>query len=961
MANLINSYHDCLDDFNSNYTITGNNVLRICQWNIRGMNDLQKFDDILLLLDNIKFSIDVIVVGETWLKTENCPLYKIPNYNSIFSCRGTSSGGLAVYVKNGLNFNVKENVCIDGFHMIHVEIKINGLLCEVVGVYRPPSFDFNKFYDRLERLLSSHSTHPRFIVGDINIPINLAHNNIVRRYESLLASYGYICTNTHATRPISSNILDHCICRNEDVAYLENDTIYSNISDHLIVVSSFKMNSPRECVILTKKIIDRNKLDQLFTQFLHDFVCGEDVNESIVAITTAYNTILNQCTTLRSERVKIKIKHCPWLDYYTWQWIKLKNKYLKKVKRNPNDDHLTEMFKYVTKKADIAKRRCKKNYFKKLFEDTSSAKIWKNLNIVLGKKNQDRNIELENNGNKTCNNLEVCEIFNEYFSSIGENLAKSIPKNNLNPLSTVTPVQRTIFLKPTNEVEVTSLIKELNTKKSCGPDNLPATIIQNNFHVFSKIFAELFNKMLRKGEYPDCLKVARVVPVFKSGDASDPCNYRPISTLSVVNKIFERLLVNRLVNFLNKFNVLYKFQYGFRKGCGTSTAITELVDLLLDKIDNKCIVGGLFIDLKKAFDTLNHNILLNKLECYGIRGLANGIIRSYLSERQQFVAIKEAQSTPRSINVGVPQGSNIGPLLFLLYINDIGNLPLTGIPKLFADDTALFYPNQDVSSVVTSIKGDLQILVKYFDTNLLSLNLSKTKYMVFHSPRKKIPQHISPSLGSVVIEKVSNFKYLGLVLDSTLSWGDHIDYVQKKVSSLCGIMYRVSKFVPRNALMTFYHGCIHSHFQYLNIVWGHACKTKVRKLQVLQNRCLKIIYNLPLLHPTLQLYTNASHNILPIRGLCTLQSCLYVYDVIKNQNMHHNLILPVTNHQHNTRYANNLIRSRTFTNLGQMRISFYGPSVYNILPENLKNINNRLLFKTKLKQHYKLKIIEFLK
>lgn len=232
--------------------------------------------------------------------------------------------------------------------------------------------------------------------------------------------------------------------------------------------------------------------------------------------------------------------------------------------------------------------------------------------------------------------------------------------------------------------------------------------------------------------------------------------------------------------------------------------------------------------------------------------------------------------------------------------------------------------------------------------------------MMFHSPRKKIPPHNSPSIGPNVIEKVFSFKYLGLVFDSTLSWGNHIEHVQRKVSSLCGLMYRVSKFVPRNALLTFYHGCIHSHLQYLIIVWGHACKTKLKKLQVLQNRCLKIIYHLPQLYSTLQLYTNISHSILPLRGLCKLQSCLFIYDTLKNPNMHCNLILPITNHEHNTRYANNLIRSRAFTCLGQIRISFYGPSVYNVLPERLKSLNNRLLFKTSLKQHFKSKINEFL-
>lgn len=232
--------------------------------------------------------------------------------------------------------------------------------------------------------------------------------------------------------------------------------------------------------------------------------------------------------------------------------------------------------------------------------------------------------------------------------------------------------------------------------------------------------------------------------------------------------------------------------------------------------------------------------------------------------------------------------------------------------------------------------------------------------MLFHSPRKKVNFDINLRIGQTEIERVYNFKYLGLVLDPSLSWGIHIDRIQRKVSSLCGLIYRVKPFVPRYALLKFYFGCVHSHLQYLIIVWGHACQSKLKKLQVLQNRCLKIIYSLPRLYPTIQIYTSLLHSALPLRGLCDLQSCLFVYDIIKNPNMHTNLVLPASSHSYNTRHASNLIRSRALTCLGQTRISFNGPSIYNKIPTRLKAINNRILFKTSLKQYYRSKINTFL-
>lgn len=195
--------------------------------------------------------------------------------------------------------------------------------------------------------------------------------------------------------------------------------------------------------------------------------------------------------------------------------------------------------------------------------------------------------------------------------------------------------------------------------------------------------------------------------------------------------------MNRIIQFFKLHNVLYPLQYGFRQGCSTTSAVVELVDYVIKQIEAKKIVGGLFIDLKKAFDTLNHNILLKKLEYCGVRGLPNRLIGSYLTNRKQFVAVEGKTSKTLGINTGVPQGSNIGPLLFLVYINDIGKLDLKGIPRLFADDSALFYPGASTDEIVSHVEHDLCILNDYFCMNLLSLNLAKTKYMLFHSPRKK--------------------------------------------------------------------------------------------------------------------------------------------------------------------------------------------------------------------------------
>lgn len=957
MANKINYLHDNLDDFNKSFSSTESNAhyLRILQWNIRGMNDLSKFDHILSTLDHCRYPIDVVVVGETWVKEENRSLYNIPGFNSIFSCRDSSNGGLAMFIRREISYTVLRNIHVGGFHHINVELVLSGRNYNIHGFYRPPSYEINSFLNILENILdSTNNSRSCFLVGDVNIPINSPSNNVVRRYASLLESFGFACVNTFPTRPISSNILDHVICKVDDISRSRNDTILNDISDHCMLVLSYKLHREREKITLSKTVIDHRKLNTDFSNFLNSVGTVQNVDLCFSNIISTYNALLIKHSKVITKQVNTKGNCCPWMSFNLWSLIKIKNNYIKRVKRNPTDNHLRDLLKHVSDKVSTLKKQTKKAYYDNLLNNTSHAKMWKNINHIFGKSVKDETITLIDGGVKITNNQEICDIFNTFFSSIGQKLADAIPTDPVaNPLSNVQRIPDSIFLAPASTNEVTLLINDLKRKKSCGYDNISADILKTNSVAFSRILSEAFNKILEVGYYPDCLKIARVIPIFKSGDACDPNNYRPISTLSIFNKILEKLLLNRIIPFLDKHKILYSLQYGFRQGSSTSTAISELLDDVINGIDSKQVVGALFLDLRKAFDTLNHCILLEKLENYGIRGVANEIIRSYLSGRKQFVSIGTSKSSKKSINIGVPQGSNIGPLLFLLYINDLCRLQLKGTPRLFADDTALFYPQSNVEFVVRDMNNDLEILSRYFATNMLSLNASKTKCMFFHSPRKPVPQHDYIRLKSCIIEEVKSFKYLGLILDTTLSWADHIKYVEKRVSSLCGIMRRVSYFVSRSILLKFYFAHIHSCLNYLIIAWGRAYKSSLKKLQTLQNRCLKTIFKKPALFPTLQLYADNAHNILPINGLCDLQTIIFVNDFLYNNNFHHSIRLHSINHSYPTRNANNLRISRAHTILGQKKISIIGPKKYNALPTELKQITNRRMFILKLKLYLK--------
>ena len=358
---------------------------------------------------------------------------------------------------------------------------------------------------------------------------------------------------------------------------------------------------------------------------------------------------------------------------------------------------------------------------------------------------------------------------NTHFVSVG----KSSYSNNIDyreiSKALNTDQKSSVVLYPTTADEVSKIISSLNPRKSSGYDDISVSILKHNSEIISPVLSNLVNESFLTGVYPDCLKLAKVIAIFKGGKQSQPCNYRPISLLSNLDKIIEKLIYTRLISFLNKYNILNDNQYGFRHGHSTTLAISHFYENLLDSRDKGKATCAILVDLSKAFDSVNHDVLIFKLSRYGIRGPALLLLRSYLSNRKQFVNSNNLNSNFANIEVGVPQGSVLGPLLFLLHINDLQNITKLKLLN-FADDTLLYTTIDNDNNPGNFINDELSKVDTWLTHNQLKPNLNKTKYMLFLPRSKKFKslENLKLYLNSdIEIERVHQYKYLGLVIDRT--------------------------------------------------------------------------------------------------------------------------------------------------------------------------------------------------
>ena len=639
------------------------------------------------------------------------------------------------------------------------------------------------------------------------------------------------------------------------------------------------------------------------------------------------------------------INRHPWITEALRTQIRLKNsKYMEYVKSNNID--VVESYKDSKRILHSSLRNAEIQYYSEQYELNSSDmfKSWKVLKTILALNgnSEKRKLCLTINNVAVTNSKDIANGFNNFFVSIGPELAKGI-HSDINPLTYVNNISNSIAIFNVSCEEVRNIIHSLKNS-SAGHDEFPTFVGKLCVDSYIEPLTFLINSSLKTGVFPSELKLARVVPIFKAGDSSALTNYRPISVLTFFAKVFEKIVYNKLLNFISDNNILYDHQYGFRKGRSTQQAIITLVDKITKSQDKGDIVITLLIDLKKAFDTIDHRILLRKLYSYGIRGSMLKWMESYLTDRSQYVVFDGKVSETRSIECGVPQGSILGPLLFIISVNDICNVSPMLFKILYADDTCVLISGNHLNDLIDRLNTELISLNNWFKANKLSLNTKKSFFMIFHRSRIKLNVINRVVIDNHQLTQVNSAKYLGVIIDHKLNWIEHI-YVKSKMSKGIGIMFKARQFLTKKALLMLYHAYIYPYMTYCIEVWGCASQTQLNCLFLLQKKIIRIMSFSHYLAHTNPLFL--SMEVLPLMKIFLYKVGLIMYKYSNNLLPECISLLYLRNdsiHEHNTRGCHQLRvlhGAKTFSNISAR--------IWNVLTNKFNCDVSMSIFKCKLK------------
>ena len=562
---------------------------------------------------------------------------------------------------------------------------------------------------------------------------------------------------------------------------------------------------------------------------------------------------------------------------------------------------------------------------------------WTILNSLMNKSRKGSSLDcIVHDGAETRDDSMIASVFSDYFYNITAQLNSNIPVATIDPLTYINNdiVSTLSNFEPCTPTEISHLLENSKPTKQ-NKNSIPIKLIISNRDLISTSICNLINHSMSQGVFPQSLKLAKIIPIHKRGDFRTPANFRPISLLPYLSKIFEKVVFSRLLNHLTNNNILTPNQFGFRKNLSTLDALIHFTELMYDALNNRKTCLNVLIDFSKAFDTVNHDILLRKLRRYGVCGSALLWFESYLKDREQYVSIGDKSSEVKISNISVPQGSVLGTILFLIYVNCLPNISEAFSPTMFADDCTLSVIGLEIENITAICNAELADFESLAAANQLFINIDKTKCLlisnIYHS------NDVNIFLNGQNLEFVDFTKFLGVTIDSNLKYDKHIEEICSKLSKSLGIIYRIRDFIPYSCLRNLYFNLIHPYLIYCLPIYGATYNNHLQPLILLQKRAIRTISRAGYFDSSEPLFK--SHKILKFQDLYKHSLACYVF---KNPDLLNSFS---RTHDHNTRNRNLLLPPLERLRSTNQSVIFNGISIWNNIPDDIKVCNTLNNFK----------------
>lgn len=957
---------------NSEYKCFEKKGLHFVHLNIRSL--LPKLDELRIIARNSRAAC--ICITETWLDETVFDLeIQLENYSLRRKDRNRHGGGVCIYVRSDLAFNPLDQLSHEDLEAMWIELllpKTKPIVCGVV--YRPPhQTDFYELLESVCLATSYFNERECVVLGDFNTNVSGSKKcNLVKSLSSFLDLFNMSQIVKDFTRvsTTSSSTID-LILVSDSEKISQNGVFDIGISDHCLIYCTRKVkrsifNKHNTVTIRSTKDYNKEEFQMcLLNADWYPVMISDNVIDAWEQFKSIFMGIVNNIAPLKQVRIKQKTER--WINTDILKSIKDRDKAFREFKKYKTEEKYS-VFKEFRNKTQSLIFNAKRDYFKdKLENDKDSKSLWrslKDLGMPSKKgKGSASNIGLKIDGELCFDKFTVAEKFNSFYTTVASKLVERLPESvNKFGKSFVNSFYRNKGVMPNSysfsvvsENKVLGYLNRLSTNKATGLDGIPSRFVRDGASIIACPLSHVINLSLIQGTVPDDLKSARVVPLFKKNDKTEVGNYRPVSILTIISKIFERVVYDQVESYLDQNKLLYKFQSGFRSRYSTDTCLIHLTDYIKFQMDKGHFVGMILLDLQKAFDTVDHSIVLMKLEALGLCQDITRWFQSYLSDRKQLVDVSGTLSSYAHISCGVPQGSILGPLLFLIYVNDMSGA-IDEKLLLYADDSAILVSDNNVSNIESLLQKELTVVSEWLIDNKLSLHLGKTESILFGSQRRlKSKSALNISCKGTVIEAKDTVKYLGAVLEQSLSGENMVRSIIQKANARLKFLYRKQRFLNFKTKKLLVMSLIQCHFDYACSFWYPGLTQLLRnKLQITQNKVIRFVLKLgPMSHIGPDVFRSLGW--LPVSKRVDQIVLNHVFKIKSGNSpdyMTEHFVPRSSVHSYGTRFRENgcfsLPKVKGF---GKKTFAYRGCTLWNDLPTNIKSISRHQNFKTAVKTH----------